>query len=44
MVRNVERHKRGWAAVEITTYGHTVFKTVVGVYKTKAEAAGHWDE
>lgn len=40
MTKRVVRHKRGWA-VEHISGSPLVTKTVVGVYRTKAEAEAH---
>lgn len=39
----VEKHKRGWAAIEVFD-GLTKGRTVVGIYKTKGEAEKHWNK
>ena len=37
-LRKIEKHKRGWAVVELGWAGNKVFKKIVAVYRTKSEA------
>lgn len=43
VTRKVEKHKKGWAAVEISQSFHLTTKTVLQVYPTKKQAEEHWD-
>ena len=36
--RTIEKHKRGWAVVELEWVCNKVFKKIVAVYRTKSEA------
>lgn len=41
--RKVEKHKHGWAAVEVSAAHGKTSKTVLQVYPTKAAAEAHWN-